>query len=102
MLIVAGCFGPYMGSLAQYLKTPGSRVFLAPNTSDQDLIERAKQRLVENGAELERIQINYNTQELAEGDLFVSYDPPDLVVRVVYSKKPNGIVKMKSTEMIRL
>ena len=89
--------------LGQYLRnTPDCKVFLAPNTSDSDLVERARKKLAENGIPEARIQINYNTQELDTGDLYVSYDPPDLVVRLVYEKKPGGIVKMKSTAMIRL
>ena len=77
-------------------------MFLAPNTSDQELVERAKKKLAENGIPETSIQVNYNTQELETGDLYISYDPPDLVVRLVYEKKPSGIVKMKSTDMIRL
>lgn len=75
---------------------------MAPNTSDQDLIARAKKKLAENGIPEDLVQVNYNTQELDTGDLYVSYDPPDLVVRLVYEKKPSGIVKMKSATMIRL
>jgi hypothetical protein len=78
------------------------RVFFAPNTSDTELIEKAEKSLIENGIKREDIQINYNTLELGVGDLFVSYDPPDLVVRNVYDKKPNGIIKMKSCAMIRI
>jgi hypothetical protein len=36
------------------------------------------------------------------GDIYISYDPPDLIVRVVYEKKPNGMVKMKSVATIKL
>jgi hypothetical protein len=90
-----------MADLSQYLKDT-SKVFLAPNTSDQELVDRAKKRLAENGIREDQIQINYNTQELDAGDLYISYDPPDLVVRVVYDKKPSGIVKMKSAAMIKL
>ena len=90
-----------MTDLSPYLK-PTTRVFLAPNTSDQDLVDRAKKKLTENGIPETSIQVNYNTQELETGDLYISYDPPDLVVRLVYEKKPSGIVKMKSTDMIRL
>jgi undecaprenyl pyrophosphate synthase len=79
-----------------------SKVFLAPNTSDQDLVDRAKRKLAENGIREDRIQVNYNMQELETGDIYVSYDPPDLVVRVVYEKKPSGLVKMKSAAMLRL
>ena len=89
--------------LADYVKnTPKCRVFLAPNTSDEELVSRAKAKLGEQGISQEKIEVNYNTQELQTGDLFISYDPPDLVVRVVYEKKQSGIVKMKSAAMIRL
>ena len=89
--------------MRQYLtNTPEAKLFQAPNTSDQELVDRAKKRLVENGISGDRIQINYNMQELGTGDLYISYDPPDLVVRVVYEKKPSGIVKMKSAAMIKL
>lgn len=88
--------------LSQFLTSANPKVFLAPNTSDRDLIERAKGRLVENGIRPETIEVNYDMQLLEPGDLYVSYDPPDLVVRTVYEKKPSGIVKMKSVAMIKL
>lgn len=92
-----------MSDLTQYLtNTINPKVFLAPNTSDQEIVERAKKKLAENGIAEGLIQINYDTQQLNQGDLFVSYDPPDLVVRSVYEKKLSGIVKMKSVSMIRL
>jgi hypothetical protein len=78
------------------------KVYFAPNTSDQEIVERAVRRLVENGIKEEFIEINYNTQELEKGDLYISYDPPDLVIRNVYDKKPNGLVKMNSSAMIKL
>jgi len=78
------------------------RVFFAPNTSDQDIVDRAKKILVYNGINDKDIQINYNTNELEEGDLYISYDPPDLVIRNVYQKKSSGIIKMKSIAMIKL
>ncbi|MGI0050958.1 MAG: hypothetical protein ACRD8K_04385 [Nitrososphaeraceae archaeon] len=78
------------------------RVFFAPNTSDQDIVDRAIKILIENGINDKDIQINYNTNDLEEGDLYISYDPPDLVIRTVYQKKPSGIVKMKSIAMINL
>ncbi|WP_337861904.1 hypothetical protein [Nitrososphaera sp.] len=78
------------------------KVFLAPNTSDQEIVEKAKQRLAENGLDAGLVQVNYDMQQLDPGDLYVSYDPPDLVVRAVYEKKPSGIVKMKSVAMIKL
>jgi hypothetical protein len=82
--------------------TAASRIFLAPNTSDQELVERAKKRLAENGIAQNRIEVNYDMQLLGTGDLYISYDPPDLVVRVVYEKKASGMVKMKSAAMIKL
>ena len=89
--------------LSQFLTNEvNPKVFLAPNTSDQELVERARQRLAENGLRPEVVQVNYDMQQLDPGDLYVSYEPPDLVVRSVYEKKPSGIVKMKSVAMIRL
>jgi hypothetical protein len=88
--------------LSQHLTNPDPKVFLAPNTSDQELIERAKKVLVENGIRADLIQVNYDMQLLNVGDLNVSYEPPDLVVRAVYDKKASGIVKMKSVAMIKL
>ncbi|HEY7734939.1 MAG TPA: hypothetical protein VIB07_09120 [Nitrososphaera sp.] len=90
-----------MVDLSQYV-TATSKVFLAPNTSDQELVDLAKKRIAEAGINHDRIQVNYNTQELETGDLYISYDPPDLVVRIVYEKRPSGMVKMKSAAMIRL
>ncbi len=78
------------------------RVFLAPNTSDQEIIKKATEKLVENGVKREDIQINYNTNELEVGNLYVSYDPPHIVIRNVYEKKSSGLVKMKSIGMIDL
>lgn len=78
------------------------RVFLAPNTSDQEIVDKAIKILISNGINDNDIQINYNTNELEEGDLYISYDPPDLVVRNVYQKKSSGIIKMKSISMIKL
>ena len=89
--------------LKKYLtNTPEAKIFLAPNTSDQELVDRAKKKLAENGIAEDKVQINYDTQLLTAGDLYISYDPPDLVVRLVYDKKPSGIVKMRSTAMIKL
>ena len=78
------------------------KVFFAPNTSDQDIVDRAIKILIENGINDKDIQINYNTKDLEEGDLYISYDPPDLVIRTVYQKKTSGIIKMKSIAMINL
>ncbi|WP_148687735.1 hypothetical protein [Candidatus Nitrosocosmicus hydrocola] len=78
------------------------KIYFAPNTSDTDLIEKAKSRLKENGIPEDIIEINYNVQELNEGDLYISYDPPDLVLRKVYAKTPSGFIKMKSLKSIKL
>lgn len=89
--------------MRQYLEnSPNCKVFLAPNTSDQELVEKAKKKLAEKGIAEDKIEINYDIQLLATGDLYISYDPPDLVVRVVYDKKPSRIVKLKSTALIKL
>lgn len=89
--------------LRQYLvNSPDCKIFLAPNTSDQEIVEKAKKRLAEKGIAEDKIEINYDIQLLATGDLYISYDPPDLVVRVVYDKIPSGIVKLKSAAMIKL
>ncbi|HEX6282079.1 MAG TPA: hypothetical protein VFZ67_07605 [Nitrososphaera sp.] len=90
-------------NLRDYLaNAPDAKAFLAPNSSDQELVTRAKDRLTENGIHQDRIEINYDVQQLRTGDIYISYDPPDLIVRVVYEKKPNGMVKMKSVATIKL
>ena len=81
---------------------PEAKVFLAPNSSDQELVNHAKEKLIENGFHEDRIEINYDVQQLRTGDIYISYDPPDLIVRVVYEKKTNGMVKMKSMATIKL
>ena len=78
------------------------KVFLAPNTSDEEIIYLAKKRLVESGIKEEDIQINYNVQELEVDDLYISYEPPHLVLRNVYEKKGSGMIKMKNTGMIEI
>jgi hypothetical protein len=89
--------------LRDYLSNaPDAKVFLAPNSSDQELVTRARVRLTESGIHQERIEINYDVQQLRTGDIYISYDPPDLIVRVVYEKKPNGMVKMRSMATIKL
>jgi hypothetical protein len=89
--------------LKDYLvNAPDAKTFLAPNSSDQELVTKAKERLTENGIHQDRIEINYDVQQLRTGDIYISYDPPDLIVRVVYEKKPNGMVKMKSLATIKL
>lgn len=84
------------------VNAPNTKTFLAPNSSDQELVARAKERLAENGIHQDRLEINYDVQQLRTGDIYISYDPPDLIVRVVYEKKPNGMVKMKSIATIKL
>ena len=85
-----------------FANAPDAKIFLAPNSSDQELVTRAKKRLAANGIHQDRIEINYDVQQLRTGDLYISYDPPDLIVRVVYEKKPNGMVKMKSMVTVKL
>jgi hypothetical protein len=65
-------------------------------------VDKAIKILISNGINKNDIQINYNTNELEEGDLYISYEPPDLVIRNVYQKKSSGIIKMKSITMIKL
>ncbi len=77
------------------------KIYFSPNSSDDVLVEKSKKRLVEEGIKPEDIEINYNIQELEVGDLFINYDPPELVVRKVYEKS-NGIIKMKSCALIRI
>ena len=90
-------------NLRDYLSnTPHAKAFLAPNSSDQELVARAKERLTENGISGDRIEINYDVQQLSTGDIYISYEPPDLIVRIVYEKKPTGMVKMKSIATIKL
>lgn len=78
------------------------KIFFAPNTSDNELIGKAKLKLKENGIREDLIEINYNVQELDEGDLYISYDPPDLIIRKVYAKTPSGFIKMKSIKTVKL
>jgi hypothetical protein len=92
-----------MADLSQYVKNASDyKVFLAPNTSDAEIISRARKRLSESGIDERRLQVNYDIQLLETGDLYASYEPPDLVVRHVYDKKASGVVKMKSVAVIRL
>jgi len=90
-------------NLREYLlNSPNTKTFLAPNSSDQELVVRAKERLSQNGFDKDRIEINYDVQQLRTGDIYISYDPPDLVVRIVYENKASGMVKMKSIDSITL
>jgi hypothetical protein len=78
------------------------KVFFAPNTSDKQIIDLAKKRLVESGIKQEHIQVNYNVQELEVDDLYISYEPPHLVIRNVYEKKSSGMIKMRNAGMIEI
>jgi len=78
------------------------KVFFAPNTSDKQIMDLAKKRLVESGIKEEHIQVNYNVQELEVDDLYISYEPPHLVIRNVYEKKSSGMIKMRNTGMIEI
>ena len=89
--------------LSQYVKnTLDFKVFLAPNTSDEDIVVRSKSALSSCGIPIDRVQINYDMQLLETGDLYASFEPPDLVVRLVYEKKVSGIVKMKSVAVLKI
>ncbi len=48
------------------------------------------------------LKLTMTYSRLRTGDIYISYEPPDLIVRVVYEKKPSGMVKMKSVATIRL
>jgi hypothetical protein len=78
------------------------KVLLTTNTSDDNIAQAAKRKLIENGIQESQITLGHNMQVLEKDDLYVSYDPPDLVVRVVYDKKPNGMIKMKNIKMIKI
>ena len=78
------------------------KVFFAPNTSDEQIINRATKILMESGIKEEDIQVNYNVQELEVDDLYISYEPPHLVIRNVYEKKSSGMIKMRNTGMIEV
>jgi hypothetical protein len=78
------------------------KVLLTTNTSDDGIAEAAKKKLVENGIDESQIMLGYDIQMLEKDDLYVSYEPPDLVVRIVYDKKENGMIKMKNIKMIKI
>jgi hypothetical protein len=78
------------------------KVYFAPNTSDEQVIDRAKKRLKESGIREEHIEVNYNVQELEVNDLYINYEPPHLVIRNVYEKKSSGMIKMRNTGMIEI
>lgn len=83
------------------LKCTG-KVLLTTNTSDDGIAVAAKKRLIENGVEESQIMLGHDIQMLEKDDLYVSYEPPDLVVRIVYDKKENGMIKMKNIKMIKI
>jgi hypothetical protein len=83
------------------LKCTG-KVLLTTNTSDDGIAVAAKKRLIENGVEESQIMLGNGIQMLEKDDLYVSYEPPDLVVRVVYDKKENGMIKMRNIKMIKI
>ena len=78
------------------------KVLLTTNTSDDGIAVVAKKKLIENGIDESQIIIGHDIQLLEKDDFYVSYDPPDLVVRVVYDKKENGMIKMKNIKVIKL
>jgi len=75
---------------------------LTTNTSDDGIAQAAKRKLIENGIQESQIMLGHDMQILEKDDFYVSYDPPDLVVRIVYDKKPNGMIKMKNIKMIKI
>jgi hypothetical protein len=77
-------------------------VLLTTNTSDDNIAQAAKRKLIENGIQESQITLGHDMQILEKDDFYVSYDPPDLVIRVVYDKKPNGMIKMKNIKMIKI
>lgn len=83
------------------LKCTG-KVLLTTNTSDDGIAVAAKKRLIENGIKESQIMLGHDIQMLEKNDLYVSYEPPDLVVRIVYDKKENGMIKMKNIRMIKI
>ena len=78
------------------------KVLLTTNTSDAVIAQAAKKKLIENGIQESQITLGHDIQVLEKDDLYVSYDPPDLVVRLVYDKKPSGMIKMKNIKMIKI
>lgn len=75
---------------------------MTTNTSDDGIAEAAKKKLIENGINESQIMLGHDIQVLEIDDLHVIYDPPDLVVRIVYDKKESGMIKMKNIRMIKI
>ena len=78
------------------------KVLLTTNTSDDCIALAAKRKLIENGIQESQITLGHDIQILEKDDFYVSYDPPDLVIRIVYDKNPNGMIKMKNIKMIKI
>lgn len=78
------------------------KVLLTTNTSDDSIAQAAKRKLIENGIQESQITLGHDMQILEKDDFYVSYDPPDLVIRIVYDKKPNGMIKMRNIKMIKI
>ncbi|TLX87991.1 MAG: hypothetical protein E6K94_01145 [Thaumarchaeota archaeon] len=78
------------------------KVLLTTNTSDDGIAVAAKKKLLENGIDESQIMLGHDIQILEKDDLYVSYEPPDLVIRIVYDKKENGMIKMKNIKMIKI
>jgi hypothetical protein len=78
------------------------KVLLTTNTSDDVIALAAKRKLIENGIQESQITLGHDIQILEKDDFYVSYDPPDLVIRIVYDKNPNGMIKMKNIKMIKI
>ncbi len=78
------------------------KVLLTTNTSDDGIAEAAKKKLIENGINEAQIMLGHDIQILEIDDLYVSYDPPDFVVRIVYDKKEIGLIRMKNIRMIKI
>ena len=76
------------------LKCTG-KVLLTTNTSDDGVAVAAIKRLIENGVEESQIMLGHDIQMLEKNDLY-------LVVRFVYDKKENGMIKMKNVKMIKI
>lgn len=95
-LIVRNFF-PYFMSL-----NCTGKVLLITNTPDDGIAVAAKKKLIENGIDESQILLGYDIQMLEKNDLYVSYEPPDLVVRIVYDKKENGMIKMKNIMTIKI
>ena len=83
------------------LKCSG-KVLLTTNTSDDGIAVAAKKKLIDNGVKESQIMLGHDIQILEKDDLYVSYEPPELVVRIVYDKKENGMIKMKNIKMIKI